>query len=217
MIKEDVGFYIKIVSILNKLKWWIVLISFLTFLIVTFKSEIKHVINSKFLNKDIISDRLENDVIIQNALYDLMEDTNSDRAYVFRFHNGVTYYDGGHKSKMSCDFEVVRDGISQEAQMLQDIPVGLYASFILDVINYKMIHPDIEKIKDVRTKLSLRRQGIKGIGVFPYYRGGKVMALIGVDYVRKIDSSEVARFEENRDNNINKMKIRTQEIGDLLN
>ena len=59
------------------------------------------------MNEDVVFNRLEGDVMVQDALYELMHDTNSDRAYIFRFHNGITYYDGSHKAKMSCDYEVV--------------------------------------------------------------------------------------------------------------
>ena len=197
----------KIIEILNRTKWWIVLLVFLVFIIQTFKSEIKHFIDFKIMDKDVVFNRLEGDVMVQDALYELMHDTNSDRAYIFRFHNGVTYYDGGHKSKMSCDFEVVRDGISEEAQRLQDLPVGLYANWILNVVNNRMIYDDINKIQDIRVKVLLKKQGIKGIAVLPYYRDGKILALIGVDYVLKSSGTPIEA---------NQLKVKVKQIGDLL-
>lgn len=197
----------KIIEILNRTKWWIVLLAFLVFIIQTFKSEIKHFIDFRIMDKDVVFNRLEGDVMVQDALYELMHDTNSDRAYIFRFHNGVTYYDGGHKSKMSCDFEVVRDGISEEAQRLQDLPVGLYANWILNVVNNRMIYDDINKIQDIRVKVLLKKQGIKGIAVLPYYRDGKILALIGVDYVLKSSGTPIEA---------NQLKVKVKQIGDLL-
>ena len=197
----------KIIEILNRTKWWIVLLAFLVFIIQTFKSEIKHFIDFRIMDKDVVFNRLEGDVMVQDALYELMHDTNSDRAYIFRFHNGVTYYDGGHKSKMSCDFEVVRDGISEEAQRLQDLPVGLYANWILNVVNNRMIYDDINKIQDIRVKVLLKKQGIKGIAVLPYYRDGKILALIGVDYVSQSNGAPIEA---------NKLKVKVKQIGDLL-
>lgn len=198
---------LKIIEILNRTKWWIVLLAFLVFMIQTFKSEIKHFIDFKIMDKDVVFNRLEGDVMVQDALYELMHDTNSDRAYIFRFHNGVTYYDGGHKSKMSCDFEVVREGISEEAQRLQDLPVGLYANWILNVVNNRMIYDDINKIQDIRVKVLLKKQGIKGIAVLPYYRDGKILALIGVDYVLKSSGTPIEA---------NQLKVKVKQIGDLL-
>ena len=97
--------YRLLLDALNKTKWWVLLLIFNIYIINSFKTEIKYLINYKILNKDVIIERLDSDVLIENALYDLMESTNADRAYVFRFHNGVNYYNGEHKSKMSCDFE----------------------------------------------------------------------------------------------------------------
>ena len=197
----------KIIEILNRTKWWIVLLAFLVFIIQTFKSEIKHFIDFRIMDKDVVFNRLEGDVMVQDALYELMHDTNSDRAYIFRFHNGVTYYDGGHKSKMSCDFEVVREGISEEAQRLQDLPVGLYANWILNVVNNRMIYDDINNIQDIRVKVLLKKQGIKGIAILPYYRDGKILALIGVDYVSQSNGTQIEA---------NQLKVKVNQIGDLL-
>jgi len=209
--------YRLLLDALNKTKWWVLLLIFNIYIINSFKTEIKYLINYKILNKDVIIERLDSDVLIENALYDLMEGTNADRAYVFRFHNGVNYYNGEHKSKMSCDFEVTRAGISSEAQRLQDIPVGLYAKWIKDVINYRMIHPNIDDIEDVRTRLELQRQGVEAIAVVPYYRSGKILALIGVDYVRPLDSTKLAYYLKDSKSKLENFKSAANEIGDLLN
>ena len=208
--------YEGLLNALNKTKWWILLLLFKIYIINSFKAEIKYLINYKLLGKDVIIERLDGDVLIEDALYDLMESTNSDRAYIFRFHNGVNYYNGEHKSKMSCDFEVTRAGISSEAQRLQDIPVGLYANWIKDVVNYKMIHPNVNEIKGARIRLELQRQGIESIAVVPYYRGGKILALIGVDYVRPLDSLIYHEYLKDPKGNLERFKAVANEIGDLL-
>ena len=84
---------------INKTKWWIILLLFLGFIINSFKTEIQYLVEYKLLNKDVIIERLDGDVLIEDALYDLMNKTGADRAYIFRFHNGVNYYNGKHKSK----------------------------------------------------------------------------------------------------------------------
>lgn len=216
MLKDDIGFYVKIINALNKTKWWILILLFISFLTNSFKNEIIHLINYKVLNKDVIIDRLDDDILIENALYELMEKTKSDRAYIFRFHNGVNYYDGSHKSKMSCDFEVTRKGISKEAQRLQDIPVGLFARWIKDVIKYQMIHPYVSEIEDIRTRLELERQGINGIAVVPYYRDGRILALIGIDYVREITEEEFNLYISNKQYSLEFLKNKSNEIGNLL-
>lgn len=145
-----------------------------------------------------------------------MKDCKSDRAYIFRFHNGVTYYTGSHKSKMSCDYEVVEKGISSEGQRLQDIPTGLYANWIKRVIQYKMFVIDIKDIEDLRTRTNLEAQGITGIAVVPYYRDGKILALIGVDFVRPMSKEAKEKYNNNYFMEINFFKKRANLIGDLL-
>jgi len=208
--------YEGLLNALNKTKWWILLLLFNIYIINSFKTEIKYIINYKLLGKDVIIERLDSDVLIEDALYNLMERAGADRAYIFRFHNGVNYYNGEHKSKMSCDFEVTRAGISSEAQRLQDIPVGLYANWIRDVINYKMIHPDVNQIKGARIRLELQRQGIEAIAVIPYYRNGKILALIGVDYVSPLDSVRLRNYLKDPKGNLERFKAVGNEIGDLL-
>lgn len=205
---QDSNVYVKIIEVLNRTKWWLILILFFVFLIETFKTEIKHFIDFRLMNKDVVFNRLEGDVLVQDGLYELMQESNADRAYIFRFHNGVTYYDGTHKSKMSCDFEVVREGISEEAQRLQDLPVGLYANWILNVVNNRMIYDDVNKIQDSRVRILLKKQGIKSIAVMPYYRDGKILALIGIDYVTQLNNIPIETI---------KLKAKVNQIGNLLN
>lgn len=208
--------YIKILELLNKSKWWLVLLLFFSFIISVFSNEIKRVLDIKLFNEDVVMNSLDNDILIENALFELMKDCKSDRAYIFRFHNGITYYNGAHKSKMSCDYEVVENGISSEAQRLQDLPTGLYANWIKRVIQYKMFFVDIKDIDDLRTRTNLEAQGITGIAVLPYYRDGKVLALIGVDFVRPIDETDKQKYKNNYFMQINFFKKRANSIGDLL-
>lgn len=208
--------YIKILELLNKSKWWLILLLFLSFVINVFSNEIKRVLDMKFFNEDVVVNSLDNDILIENALYELMKDCKSDRAYIFRFHNGITYYTGSHKSKMSCDYEVVEKGISAEGQRLQDIPTGLYANWIKRVIQYKMFVIDVKDIEDLRTRTNLESQGIKGIAVVPYYRDGKVLALIGIDFVRQMTEEEKEKYNKNLFMEINFFKKRANLIGDLL-
>mgnify|MGYP001130836534 CR=1 FL=1 len=205
-----------LIQVLSKQKWWFIVLLFPFFIAYTFRAEIVRVVDLKVLGKDIVISSIEKDVIINRALLSLMKDTDSDRAYIFRFHNGVQYYDGTHKSKMSCDYEVTKAGISREAQRLQDIPTALYADWIKEVISNNMYVYNVSLMEDERAKQTLEIQGIKGVAVAPYYRDGKLYALIGVDYVSTINEENLYEFERNRDHVIESFKRRVQGIGDLI-
>ena len=206
----------ELLIIVKSLRWYTIIVIFLAGVLFSFETHIKRLIDLKWSEEDIVISSLENDLLIERALKTLLNETNSDRAYIFRFHNGVTYYNGTHKSKMSNDYEVVRKGITTQAEVLQDLPTSLYLSWIKNVINLEMFVTDIDTMEDLRVKYLLKQQGVEAIAVVPYYRDGKLFALIGVDYIRKQTTLEVDNFMSNSDTKKNKFLKRTQEIGNLL-
>ena len=206
----------ELLIIVKSLRWYTIIVLFLGGVIYSFHTDIKRLIELKWSETDVVISSLENDLIIERALKTLLDETNSDRAYIFRFHNGVTYYNGTHKSKMSNDYEVVREGVTTQAEALQDLPTSLYLSWIKNVINLEMFVTDLNKMEDLRVKYMLQQQGIEAIAVAPYYRNGKLFALIGVDYIRKQTTLDVDNFRSNSNAQKNKFLKRTQEIGNLL-
>lgn len=206
----------ELLIVVKSLRWYTVIALFLGGVIYSFHTDIKRLIELKWSEKDVVIHSLENDLLIERALKTLLNETNSDRSYIFRFHNGVTYYNGTHKSKMSNDYEVVRDGVTTQAELLQDLPTSLYLNWIKNVINLEMFVTDIDTMEDLRVKYLLKQQGVEAIAVAPYYRDGKLFALIGVDYIRKQTALEIDNFMNNSDAQKNKFLKRTQEIGNLL-
>lgn len=190
----------------------------LTFLLIAltiylFRDNISHLIDTRLLNNDRVVNQLAGNLLVSNSLNELMKETDSDRAYIFRFHNGDAYYNGTHKNKFSCDYEVVKAGIARQAQNLQNIPVTLYPEFIDKVIKNELYYKNIDSIENLVLKTALKEQGIISIAVAPYFRDGNLFAMIGVDYVRETDS---AKFDENSSEVINKFTEKAQSIGELL-
>ena len=206
----------ELLIVVKSLRWYTIIALFLGGVIYSFHTDIKRLIELKWSEKDVVMYSLENDLLIERALKTLLNETNSDRSYIFRFHNGVTYYNGTHKSKMSNDYEVVREGVTTQAEFLQDLPTSLYLNWIKNVINLEMFVTDIDTMEDLRVKYMLKQQGVEAIAVAPYYRDGKLFALIGVDYIRKQTALEVDNFMSNSQSEKKKFLKRAQEIGDLL-
>lgn len=206
----------ELLIIVKSLRWYTIIIIFLAGVLFSFETHIKRLIELKWSETDVVISSLENDLVIERALKTLLDEAGADRAYIFRFHNGVTYYNGTHKSKMSNDYEAVREGVTTQAEFLQDLPTSLYLNWIKGVINMEMFVTDINIMEDLRVRYMLQQQGIEAIAVAPYYRDGKLFALIGVDYIRKITEEKVGNFMSDSDAQKNKFLKRTQEIGDLL-
>jgi hypothetical protein len=131
----------------------------------------------------------------------------ADRGYIFQFHNTIKYYDGSHRNHQSMTFEVCSNGISREAQSLQNLAVSLYPVFLQDVLLDRMNYNNIDEIKEEATKINLKNQGIKSIYITPYFKNGKFVAYIGIDFVKKANEIYINKQE---------FKSITNEIGNTL-
>lgn len=192
--------FTKTITALKGAKWYLIVFVFLGFTLYTFRNPIEeflHLGTDRYF-KDV-PEAINRDVIVHNLLEDLMYRSDADRAYIFRFHNGQNYFDGSHKLRMSCEYEVVGTGIEPQAHRLKDMPTSLYPKFISDVIEGNMYYEDIEDIEDPTTRVTLKAQGIKSIAVAPYFdNNGNLIAMIGVDYVgREADLETILKRQGN--------------------
>ena len=192
---------------LRKTKTLVIIILLIAFVLFYYKSLITEVVESKVDTSDEVKKDINNNVLIQQLLNDLMLKYKADRAYVFRFHNGIMYYDGKHKNHQSLAFEVCGRGISSEAMELQNLPTSLFPVFLQEVMLGKMIYSDIEDIKENATKISFREQGIKSVMIAPVFKDSKFVSYIGLDYVKE---KSPLNF------NYHEFKKNTDEIGRLL-
>jgi len=191
---------------LRKTRVLIVLILFFAFIAYLYKSLITDVVTER-INKDEVKKDINNNVLIQQMLNDLMLKYKADRAYIFRFSNSIIYYDGRHRNLTSMAFEVCGNGISCEAQGLQNLPVSLFPVFLQEVMLDKMIYSDIDELQEVSTRISLKKQGIKSLMVAPYFKDGQFVAYIGLDFVKEYNKLDF---------DYDKFKSRTNEIGRIL-
>ena len=157
------------------------------FLLTFFNEEVvKYLEQIRTEDKDPVVSVVDESKLINKALGDLMHVTASDRAYIFRFHNGQNYFDGSHKVRMSCEYEVVNLGIEPQALKLNNIPTSLFSWWIDECIHERMFYENVDSIPDVATRIALKAQGVVSIAVAPYFNeDNKLVALIGVDWVGK--------------------------------
>ncbi len=194
--------YSKIISALKGSKWYLILAVFIGFFLYLFKSPVERIMElgtEKYLKE--VPKRIDRDVVVNELLEELMYLSGADRAYIFRFHNGQNYFDGTHKLRMSCEYEVVGKGIEPQAKFLKDMPTSLYPKFISEVVDGTMYYEDIRDIKDATTRVTLRSQGVHSIAVAPYYdNNNNLIAMIGVDYVgRKASKDTVLERQKKKD------------------
>lgn len=195
-----------ILAELRKMKNIALILLFVGLVLYSYQPLITKVVETKIEN-DPVKEDINNNVLIQQMLNNLMVKYVADRAYIFQFSNSIMYYDNTHRNHQNMSFEVCANGISSEAQNLQNLPVSLFPTFLQEVMLDRMIYSDINDIKEEATKLNLKSQGIKSIYIAPYFKGGKFVAYLGIDFVKN---------NNNCDFDYREFKSLTNEIGRIL-
>ena len=192
---------------LRQTKTLVIIILLIAFVLFYYKPLITDVVEKKIDTKDEVKEDINNNVLIQQMLNELMLRYKADRAYIFQFHNTIKYYDGSHRNHQSMTFEVCSNGISSEAHGLQNLAVSLYPVFLQEVMLERMKYENVSKIKEESTRINLKKQGIKSIFISPYFKNGKFVAYIGLDFVKEAMQNDF---------NYNEFKSFTDEIGNIL-
>jgi hypothetical protein len=195
-----------IIEQLRKAKLTLLLLIFLSFILFYYKSLITNVVETK-IKKDEIKHDIKNSILIHQMLNDLMLRYKADRGYIFRFHNGIMYYDGTHKNHQSLAYEVCNRGISSEAMQLQNLPTSLFPRFLQEIMLNKMCYSNINDIKENATRIALHEQGIRSVVACPVFKDGKFTAYIGLDFVKDTLT---------KDFNYHEFRNQTDEIGRIL-
>jgi len=159
-------------------RWWVIVLLFVFSIIYS----LKDVIILRF-SADPIPTQVETSNEINNELRDMLELSSASRAYIFQFHNGITFYTGQHAQRFSCTYEVVDEGVSREAENLQNLQVSLFSWWINEVLSGRMNYYNIEDMADYTSRITLEQQGIKSIICRPLIQKGKVVGILGLDYV----------------------------------
>ena len=192
---------------IRKTRTIVLIIILLGLILFYYKSLVTTVVISKVKPVDEVKEDINNSVLIQQMLNELMFKYGADRGYVFRFHNGIMYFDGKHKNHQSLAFEVCNRGISSEKMQLQNLPTSLFPIFLQEVMLNRMIYRDVNEIKETSTRISLKEQGVKSLVVAPVFKNNRFVAYIGVDYVKN---------EMCEDFDYKEFKQQTDEIGTML-
>lgn len=134
---------------------------------------------------------------IYTALSYLIAETDSDRCYVYEFHNGDYYYSGNSQQKFSNTYEIVEEGISCEASAEQNLRVSNYNFFIKELIEEGGIcYSNTEKIPDPLFKEKMHNKGIKSISCVPIkLLNGKIIGILGIDYVKHTVDCDQEMFD----------------------
>lgn len=163
----------------SETRWWVLLMIFVLILAVNFREAI----TKKISDHDPVRNQLAVSTKVNQKLEHLLEGSHGSRAYIFQFHNGVTYYTGQHAQRFTCTYEIVSQGISREANNLQNLQVSIFAWWIDETLSGRMVYKDVNDMPDYTTKITLQQQGVQSIICMPLISQGRVIGILGVDYV----------------------------------
>ena len=138
-------------------------------------------------SRNILLEHSKRNQNVYKALKYLMDEVNSDRVYVYEFHNGEVYYSGGSQQKFSCTYEDVKDGISSEAHKSQNFRVSNFHYFVDKLLaEGGFCCTALSEIEDVTFKHLLQDRGVQSFYAVPIQTlEGKIIGLLGVDFVKK--------------------------------
>ena len=161
-------------------RWWVLAMVFIATILITFRVPINGYVDDRVVDIESSGDLCRR---INGGLQHVLGGAAADRAYVFQFHNGVSFYTGEHAQRFSCTYEVVSPGTSTEAKNLQNLYVSVFAWWVSETLAGRMRYEYTDSIPDYTTRASLHQQGIESILAVPLIHKGQIVGVMGVDYV----------------------------------
>lgn len=127
---------------------------------------------------------------VQKAIEYTLEKSGADRAYIYEFHNGETFYSGAHQQKFSCTYEALNIGVSAESMKLQSLRVSTFNDFIKDVLGVTNgTHFSVENLDDIKNPLLknwMEERGIKSSFAFPIKTlNDGIVGMLCIDFTKK--------------------------------
>jgi hypothetical protein len=144
----------------------------------------------KYKKKNCVVQYTKKNQNIQTAIEYTLEKSGADRAYIYEFHNGETFYSGTHQQKFSCTYEALNIGVSAESMKLQGLRVSTFNDFIKDVLgatngnSFKL--DSIDDMKNPLIKNWMQERGIQSSFAFPIKTlNNGIIGMLCIDFTKK--------------------------------
>jgi len=151
---------------------------------ITHKRKKKKLENSKVKSAQ---NRVLTDSKIQGLLGVLLNCTNADRAYIYRFHpkENPKYF--------SCAYEQVAPGVSSEINNRQLLILNEHPIFLEYLNSDSAECYDINKIVDEQLGKLLRVQGVVNFYIYPIKNNFKnIIGFVGLDYIHNLQIKDIS-------------------------
>jgi hypothetical protein len=137
--------------------------------------------------KENVTDHIVRNEFIQNRLDLLLENTNADRACIFLFHNGGSFFSGQPMKKISCVYEAVSTGIIDRMGEMQNKMVSEYPLMHFSILqNNEFSIPDLNLFDDSTMKQKWENYGVKtfyAVGIWDL--NGCLVGNVSISYIKE--------------------------------
>lgn len=165
-------------------------------------------------HNNMINDKEDLAVDINDYLKDIMNIHNSQRAYILEFHNHNENLSGTPFVKFSCKYEWFEPGYDPLIGSCKDMAFASIAQITKDVRlseNQCVIYTDIDKFAEANPSISyyIKGETTKAF-IFKalYDKNNILIALLVLEYNHKIDAEHI---------NFNKLLVESAELTQLIN
>ena len=146
--------------------------------------------NHKSKQKTCVVQYTKKNENIQKAVEYTLQELKADRAYIYEFHNGETFYSGAHQQKFSCTYEALSNGVSSESMSLQGLRVSTFNDYIKDALGITsgkhFSLPDINQLDNPLIRNWLEARGIHSSYSFPIKTlNNGIVGVLCIDFTKK--------------------------------
>ena len=165
--------------------------------------------HNKMLNK-----RIELAEEINNALRDIMNIHNAQRAFIIEFHNSYENLSGVPFAKYSCTYEWFEKGLMPLANKIMGLPFAQLAKIVNDIINsdnQQKVYTDLDTMERENPSLFafLKDDRTKAIVYDAMYdRHNQLIGCLVLEYQIPLEEGHL---------NLEQLKVQTAELTSILN
>lgn len=151
-------------------------------------------------SKSKLMEQIRKDEIVHLALRDLRRKYNSDRIYIWQFHNGGNFYTSAPMQKTSVTYERCSDGLERKSEKFQNTIISNITSYIKDVIDMTMFYTDIKEMDDIAIRGICQSYGTQSHSGVPIYDDKEhLIGILSLDWVFSDIPEEFLSGEEFND------------------
>lgn len=135
-------------------------------------------------SKSKLMEQIRKDEIVHIAIRDLRRKYNSDRIYIWQFHNGGNFYTSYPMQKTSITYERCSDGLERKSEKYQNMLISNFTGYIKQVIDLEMFYLDMKDMEDLLIRSMCQQYGTQSHVAVPIFDEKQhLIGILSLDWV----------------------------------